>query len=56
VYTYNLVVSELDKYIIGQGDAKKAVAIALRKGLSVILLTEYRKPLEETSNSCIFER
>ena len=24
------IVAELDKYVIGQGDAKKAVAIALR--------------------------
>ena len=29
-YTPREIVSELDRYIIGQNDAKKAVAIALR--------------------------
>ena len=29
-FTPREIVSELDRYIIGQGDAKRAVAIALR--------------------------
>ena len=38
------IVAELDKYIIGQEDAKKSVAIALRNRYRRSLLSEKKSP------------